>query len=203
MATVAPCFFFFTSNSSSLFGSKTLRVAPNFSQPGLVEHLDTVSPRRSDRAYDNGRRQPDAREREDESRSSRSFSPTRSGAERCGAEQRRGRTGGGAKGDGLSLSEMPCPLSLASRARPGLVSFVLGYLPAGIIPPSRWLLIRPALSNAIRRGVSGSCYVAALAREKISRRTLLRFRASSRAVFFPRPRTRAASFIHARVSPRR
>lgn len=51
-------------------------------------------------------------------------------------------------------------LSRGSSPQPGLVSFVLGYLPSGIIPPSRRLLIRPSLSNAIRRQVLAPCCVA-------------------------------------------
>jgi len=80
----------------------------------------------------------------------------------------------GSKEDGLSLSEMPCPLSLGSHAAPGCFFAVSGLIfceyhngmRGGIIPPQprvtlhherpRGLLIRLPLSNAIRDAKSRS-----------------------------------------------
>ena len=69
------------------------------------------------------------------------------------------------------------------RRKQRLVSFVLGYLPAGIIPSSRTLLIRPSLSNAIRREIPGPL----VERRTLSRRALSRVKIS-------RPANNVSSF---------
>ena len=71
----------------------------------------------------------------------------------------------------------------AVRRKQRLVSFVPGYLPSGIIPSSRTLLIRPSLSNAIRREIPGPL----VERRTLSRQALARedIATSEQRFFFP------------------